>query len=196
MSRMGRIKLMNFVLFQAGWFACVLGAANGYPWVGPLAAGAALLAHFRWADRPRVEARLLAICVLAGLLFDALLLATGWVGFPSGQWLPGLAPYWMACMWLLFGTTLNLSMAWMHKRYSLAALFGAIGGPLAYLAGERLGGIMLTQQLPALIALAVGWGAITPLLVHMASKLNGFRHKPLPDYVLTGIGRQGASHHA
>ena len=27
-----RTSLLNYVLFQSGWFVCVLGAAAGYPW--------------------------------------------------------------------------------------------------------------------------------------------------------------------
>jgi hypothetical protein len=30
--------LGNFVAFQTGWFACVLGAANGMPWLGVIVA--------------------------------------------------------------------------------------------------------------------------------------------------------------
>ncbi|MEK9940662.1 MAG: DUF2878 family protein, partial [Methylotenera sp.] len=26
--------IINFVLFQLAWFACVLGAANSQPWLG------------------------------------------------------------------------------------------------------------------------------------------------------------------
>ena len=196
MTRLGRIKLLNMLLFQAGWFACVIGAARGYPWLGPLLVAPMVLLHLFWADRPGIEARLLAVCGVAGLLFDALLLASGWVSFPNGWWLPGLAPYWMACMWLLFATTLNLSMSWLHGHTGLAALFGAVGGPLAYYAGERLDGISLTHAVPALIALAAGWALITPMLVRIASKLNGFAAHKLPDYVLTDIATGKASRNA
>ena len=27
--------VINFVLFQIGWLACVVGGATGYPWFGP-----------------------------------------------------------------------------------------------------------------------------------------------------------------
>ncbi|MEY2746222.1 MAG: hypothetical protein RL112_1264, partial [Planctomycetota bacterium] len=29
-------SLWNFAMFQAGWFACVLGAAERQWWIGPL----------------------------------------------------------------------------------------------------------------------------------------------------------------
>ncbi len=32
--------LLNFAAFQIGWFACVLGAANGFPWLGPVVVAA------------------------------------------------------------------------------------------------------------------------------------------------------------
>jgi hypothetical protein len=40
-----------------------------------------------------------------------------------------------------------------------ATAFGVIGGPIAFLAGERLGAVTLAQPLlPALLRLAVAWG--------------------------------------
>ena len=194
MTQLAKIKVANLILFQAGWLACVLGAAQGFPWTGPLAVAAIVLAHLCWAEQPAVEARLLAICTLVGVLFDAGLLATGWVSFPNGWWLPGLAPYWMAAMWLLFATTLNLSMSWLKGHAKLAAVFGAVGGPLAYLGGERLGGIELLEQWPALVALAVGWGVVTPALTWLASKLNGFGSNRLPPYVRRDVTARGATH--
>ena len=53
---------INFLLFQIAWFACVLGAANNLPWVGPLVVGLIVIYHlraraFRWpraaTDRQR-----------------------------------------------------------------------------------------------------------------------------------------------
>ena len=44
--------LLNFVAFQCGWFACVLGAARGWPWAGTAVAGAIVGAHVLRAARP------------------------------------------------------------------------------------------------------------------------------------------------
>jgi hypothetical protein len=95
MTRMGLLKLVNFLLFQAGWLACVLGAARGLPWIAILYGVPALALHLRWARRAFLEFRLILVCVLTGLVFDSLLLASGWVAFPNGWWIPGAAPYWM-----------------------------------------------------------------------------------------------------
>ena len=164
--------LANFLFFQAGWFATVLGAANGAPWLGPLAVLVAVVLHLRTANDAAAELRLLASAVALGLLADSLLLATGWIAYPNGSWLPGLAPYWIVTLWALFATTLNVSMRWMSGRYLLAAVFGAIGGPLSYLAGARLGAMTFVQTEAALAALAVGWGLAMPLLMWLAARFD------------------------
>jgi hypothetical protein len=175
--------VINFVLFQLGWFACVLGAANGRPWLGPLVVLVAVAVHLLRARRPMPELRLVLYAMLLGLVADSLLLATGWLRYPSGLWLPGLAPYWIVAMWALFATTLNLSLGWLRGRPLLAALTGAIGGPLSYLAGQKLGGIELLAPLPALVALALVWAVAMPLLAWLALRCDGVSPSDLPDYV-------------
>lgn len=173
----------NFILFQAGWFATVLGAANGMPWLGPIVVLAAAVIHLRTTRLPQVEVRLLASAMTLGLVVDSLLLASGWIAYPNGNWLPGLAPYWIVTLWVLFATTLNVSMRWMHGRYFIAALFGGIGGPLSYLAGSRLGAMVFVDSTAALIALAVAWAVAMPLLVWMAARMDGTRAPVRPSYI-------------
>jgi len=74
----------------------------------------------------------------------------------------------MVCLWLNFAATLNVSMAWLSGRYLLAAAFGAIGGPLAYYSGARLGATEALPTTNGMLLLAVGWGLMTPLLVWLA----------------------------
>jgi hypothetical protein len=175
--------LLNFIAFQLGWFACVLGAANGMPWLGPIVVTAAVALHLFRARRPRPEFWLIAIAMALGLAVDSLLLATGWLSYPSGLWLPGLAPYWIVAMWALFATTLNVSMGWMSGRPLLSALMGAVGGPLSYLAGEKLGAIELYPTAYALVALGLAWAVAMPLLSWLAPRLDGIRETALPGFV-------------
>ena len=76
-------------------------------------------------------------------------------------------------MWMLFGTTLNMSMGWMKRRPWLAAGFGAIGGPASYFAGQKLGGIVFLEFVPAMVALAVGWAVFMPVLMALAECFDG-----------------------
>jgi hypothetical protein len=166
---------LNFVLFQAGWFACVHGAASGVAWAGALCVAAIVGWHlFHAADRT-AELRLLAVAMLLGFLWENLLARSGWLrypgNYPGNDAFAGMAPYWLVLMWALFAITLNGSLAWLKPRPWVAALFGAVGGPLAFLAGERMGAVVFvssTSALAALAALAVGWAAMTPLLLAVA----------------------------
>jgi len=172
--------LLNYALFQMGWFACVFGAAYDRSWLGLFVVLLAVTVHLTTARLPLREAGLLLICALIGLTFDSALLMTTWVSYPNGSWFPGLVPLWIVAMWVLFGTTLNRSLAWLRGQPWIAFLLGAIGGPLSYLAGERIGAIDITQPLAAMSALAVGWGLVLPLLFAVSAKLDGFTRASHP----------------
>ena len=168
-------KLLNFVAFQAGWFSCVLGAANSLPWLGLVAVAIVLSLHFTISTRPLQEAALVILAVLMGLVFDSLLVSSGWLIYPNGMLAPGIAPYWILAMWALFATTLNVSMSWIKVNLALAAVMGAIFGPLSYMAGQRLGALEFVDYYASLVALAVIWAIAMPLLVVAARNFNGFR---------------------
>ena len=165
--------VLNFLLFQVAWFATVLGAAANLPWLGPVVVTAAVAIHLRQSRWPAMESGLVLAAVLMGLVADSLVVATGWVAYPNGTWIPGLAPYWIVTLWAVFATTLNVSMRWIHGRYLLAAVFGAIGGPLSYAAGARLGAMTLVDPVMAIAALAMLWSLAMPLLAFTASRLDG-----------------------
>jgi hypothetical protein len=71
-------------------------------------------------------------------------------------------------MWALFATTINVSMAWLKNRWLLASSMGAIFGPLAFIAGERLGAVQFIDRPLALLTLAVGWACLMPMLLWLA----------------------------
>ena len=162
---------VNFILFQAGWFACVLGAARGFPWQGALAG--LLIAGFTVlrSKHPRGELALAAAAALGGLAFDSALALSGWVDFEGAVPVSSLAPVWMVVLWALFATTLNVSLRWLREWPALGVLFGAVGGPVAYYAGERLGALSFTDSMLGLTAVAVGWALATPLLLALARRL-------------------------
>jgi hypothetical protein len=164
----------NIALFQAGWFACVLGAAHGLPWIGAMAAAAIVAWHALRAARPVRELALIGVAVALGALFETVLLQSGFVRFPHGGLFDGLAPYWMVALWALFATTLNVSLRWLRAHPALGALLGAIGGPVAYYAGARLGAIELAAAGGSLAAIAIGWALLTPLLLASARRLDGY----------------------
>jgi sigma54-dependent transcription regulator len=74
----------------------------------------------------------------------------------------------MVALWLNFAATLNVSLAWLRGHYALAAAFGAVGGPLAYYGGAKMGATEVLPSQGGLLVLAIGWGVMTPVLVWLA----------------------------
>ena len=134
--------IVNFAAFQIGWFACVLGAAHGWPWAGTAIAAAIVAAHVYRAARPAEELKLIGIALCLGAVWDSLLFTLGWLDFKTGVLIHGVAPHWILAMWALFAITLNVSLRWLQGRWLVAALLGAVAGPLAYWAGARLGAVV------------------------------------------------------
>jgi hypothetical protein len=102
-----------------------------------------------------------------------MLVAAGWVTYKAGLFSAYFAPYWIITMWVLFATTLNVSMRWLRGKPKLAAFFGFYGGPASYIAGQQLGGIVLTNQVASLLALAIGWAIMMPILMRLSENLDG-----------------------
>jgi hypothetical protein len=174
-SAMGwRPVLINFAIFQLCWFACVLSGAAALPAIGISVVAVAVVYHLSRARRPLPEAALLVSAGLIGAAWDGQLAGYGWLIYPSGEFAHWIAPSWIIAMWVSFATTLNVSMRWLRGRPELAVLFGAIGGPLAFYAGQRLGGVQFSDTLVALAALSAGWALITPMLVALATRLDGY----------------------
>jgi hypothetical protein len=171
--------LLNYVAFQVGWFACVLGAANQLPWLGPVVVCALLALHLYLAPHALEEGKLLLVTGIIGLAWDSLLVALGLLVYPSGMLVAGMAPYWIVAMWMHFATTFNISLGWLKGRPLIAAVLGGTGGPLAYYAGFQLGGVAFPAPGPALAALALGWAVMMPVLLYLAERFNGFAPRVL-----------------
>ncbi len=171
------LTLLNFLLCQVGWFASVLGGANQLPWVGPVVVAIVIAWHLRIAARPAEEAMLIIVCGVVGAAFDSVLVAAGWLSYPSGLLSAVLAPYWIVAMWMLFATTLNSSLRWLRNRTALSAGTGFVAGPLSYIAGAELGGVEFLDKSAALAALAIGWAVMLPALTAVAARFDGMTVK-------------------
>ena len=170
--------LANFVLFQIGWFACVLGGARDWPWLGTSIAMMIVGWHVVRAARPRVELILILLAAGIGAVFDSVLVAVGWVEYASGTLLPGTAPHWIIASWMLFAATLNVILRWLRRSRLAAVALGAVGGPLAYWSGARLGAMVFVVPIAATTAIAFGWAVLTPCLMWLAQCFDGYERMP------------------
>lgn len=167
-------NLANFAIFQVAWFLCVSAAADGSIWVGVGAAAATVALHLAIIAVPERRAREAGYIVVVGLvgtLLDSGLGALGAIRYPGTDeaWTYAIAPPWIASLWVLFATLPHHSLAWLVGRPALAALLGAIGGPLSFYAGLRMGAVGVGDEpLMTWGALALEYALATPLLLHFA----------------------------
>jgi len=156
-------NLWNFLAYQLAWFAVLISAGVGVAWAGATAAILVTAVHVALRREP-LELQLIALAAVIGLLVDSTLAITGQVRFASA-WPAGFAPYWMVSLWIVFATTLNHSLRWLMSRPVAAALAGAIGGPLAYLAGAKLGAPTIATPAMTLPFIALLW---TPAMIALS----------------------------
>ena len=171
-------QLANFAVFEAAWFACILGVAHGVPAWGTAAVVAAIAWHAAISARPATELVLVGLLCAIGLVAESLVVAQGHVAYPAGQPVAWLAPYWMVALWGEFAIALNVTLRWLKRRPLLAAVLGAIFGPLSFLGGVRLGGARFIDERTALVTLACMWAALMPLAMWLSDRLDGVSTLP------------------
>lgn len=159
-------KIINIVLYQIGWFSCVLGAAYGYTFSGALGAAALVVLHLYLTDNRKAEIQLVSFACMLGVLVDSLQQATGLFAFKTDPRWPLWLPLWVFIIWAQFMTLFRFALHWLSGRYLIGAILGAFGGPLAYWGGIRLGAASFGDSpLLTLVVLAVVWAGVTPLLL-------------------------------
>lgn len=172
---MTKSMITNFLLFQLGWFACVLGGAYDQVFLGSMIAMAVIVYHIYRAVDAAQELRLLAVALVIGLVFESVVTSQGLARYSHGQVIDYIAPLWMILMWPLFATTLNLSMRWLKNLAPLLiALVGALFAPLAYYAGNRLGAVGYDYFILSMGIIAIAWAVLLPALVTISVKLDGY----------------------
>ena len=163
-------NLANFAAFQVVWFAVVLGAAAGVHLPG-IAAVLLFLAVFLWrSPRRAADACVIGLVTVAGFTVDQAAVLAGAQVFDQETARLGLVPLWIAGLWAAFAATLDRSLAWLQRRLPLAAVLGAVFGPLAYLGAEGLGALRIggPERAVSLLVLAAEWAAMMPLSLWLA----------------------------
>ncbi len=162
--------VLNIITYQIAWFACVLGAANQLPWIGTSVALAVAALHLALTSQRPAELKLIVAAAVIGLILDSALSSSGLVVFASGVWIEGIAPHWMLGLWIAFATTLSVSMRWLMARPVLAIAFGALGGPIAYYAGMKLGAMTIHSD-SSLFVIGIAWAGAMWLLAKIAARV-------------------------
>lgn len=164
-------SVKNFILYNVGWFATVYFAAQSQAWIGNCAIALVVVAHLLSVTHWRKEALFLAIAGLVGLAWETVLVWTGMLSYPASPGLGVIAPSWIIAMWVLFATTINVSLSWVKRRWWLAALFGGIGGPLAFVAGQAFGAVKFGDPVITPLVIGIGWAVLLPVLCNIADRI-------------------------
>jgi hypothetical protein len=169
---------INFIIFQACWFACVMGAAKNLAWLGPLLVIITLpLQIHHLTENHRAEILFAIICGISGSLLETLMIVAS-VYAPVDQRWGQISPPWMAALWFNFAMLVSISLTWLKGKYVTAALLGGLAGPVAYWGGEKLGALRVAEAFSTgYVILAVMWGLALPLLVYLHERLTGAKPK-------------------
>ena len=162
-------KLINFILFQSIWFILILAAAHE-SFYG-LVIGFLLILVQYWHGKLMVpDLKLILTSTMIGFAHDTSLNYFKFIQY-NIDFNAYYSPVWIIELWISFALTLNHSLAWLGNKKLLQMIFGLIGGPLAYIAGEKLGAIYMINTM-TLYVLALSWACITPLLFQFKKKVS------------------------
>lgn len=119
----------------------------------------------------KVDAKLLSLMVVmvaVGVIFDSLMAIKNLVVFTQPD--SFFIPVWLISIWWLFILLIPVMVPVFFSRLALAALLGAIFGPLSYASGSALQVLHLQGGLAAGLY-AIFWGLYFPLVIFAAGKL-------------------------
>lgn len=170
---MNRWNVVNAVLFQVAWFACVLGGAQGNALWG-LAAVSLLLTHSVLLGNIQRDLLLAGGAASVGFVVDTVWIRSGVLNYAGAA----VAPVWIVLLWVAVGLTLNHCLSMFKSRPWLGGLLAGLGAPLSYLGGERLGAVSIDEPLQLL------WIAPVWLLLFAAAftlaRHSAVSYPPLP----------------
>lgn len=149
--------LLDIILFQIAWFACVLSSVSPFPLLLPLLGSFIILV--RSASTQGIT-RLLPFavsCLAMGLGGDACLVYLGFIDFSDYPSIFGV-PFWMLLLWLNFGLMLHPLFEWFLKDGRRCFLGFSLGGALAYYSGHKFGVLHFEQGWYSGLAVAIEWG--------------------------------------
>lgn len=139
----------NFLVFQLGWIC----SAYFHDYRAFLINMAILFWLYLvepWSKR-RVKLTLQFVAI--GLIIDSILYYVGVLYFSGAS---VMIPLWLISLWVLFSTTLTVSLSWLMENKYYAMVGGAIFGPLAYWSGQQFDAIVIVNVYSYII-LSLSW---------------------------------------
>ncbi|WP_063651822.1 DUF2878 domain-containing protein [Aliivibrio fischeri] len=157
--------LINAVWFQLAWLAAIIYKQQAIPFLL-----LSVLIHLWVSPSRKQDAMMITVIGIIGVISDSFLSLIDIFAFANNV----IIPIWLIMIWAHFSIALNHSLKWLSRFHIVAiSLFGAIAGPLNYLAGQRLGGVEFVYSLNiALFAVAVIWAVNLPVFIIIQKRIN------------------------
>lgn len=172
--------VVNALIFQMGWWACIFGVAMNHEIPALLFCCALVCIHLYRSAIRTTEIKLLLSAWVLGVGIDSTLQYSSVINF-YGWALGLLSPFWLWMLWILFASTLNTSLAVLKKAHLILSAFtGLVFGPITYIAGAQLGAASFDNTLPHITILGVTWMLGMPALVWMAQLFSIETDRGLP----------------
>lgn len=158
-------NVLNGVLFQLTWFACVLGGAASTS-VWGIGAVALLLGHSGFAGTISRDVVLASAAAAVGFVVETMWIQSGVLNYGAVM----VAPVWIVLLWAAVGLSLNHCLSMFQYRPWLGGALAGLGAPLSYLSGERLGAVSIADPLQ-LLWISVVWFLLFALAFRLARAL-------------------------
>jgi hypothetical protein len=169
--------VLSGLLFNVGWFSCILASRYGVPLGAWGLVAAIVFVHLALTAKAyrRSEALSALVITVLGAALDTAMLSAGVLRF-QGSSEPTLTfVLWIAAFWLNFAILLGVALRWLRGRWWLSVLLGAVSAPGTYYAGELLGALELGELMGdtkrnAMIAIGVEWAIALPVIVWISAR--------------------------
>lgn len=176
--------LLNLVAYDACWTVAMFGAGRAWWWAGPVLIVLSTAGQLLLGPSPARLGAIILAGSAVGVISDIAASALGLFTFNGSRAQFVLVFF---ALWINFGTTLTPTLRFLWRRPLGAALLGAVGGPLAYWVGRKIGAITLADnQLAPLAWCSVQYGLLTPLWMLSADR---FFRAEAPPATRTGATR-------
>lgn len=165
-------RTFSTFIFYVGWIICLKEASLEHSYYG-LALVISFIAFYLYNSSCRkADYFLLSLVLIIGPLSDIFYERMGLLKYHSistlTSWLP---PLWVFILWGLFGANIHL-FSWLYRRWWLAILLGALGGPISYLSVVKLGGASVLKPMPlTLMAIGGMWAIFLPAFIWLNAYL-------------------------
>lgn len=158
-------KIINFILFQLLWVACVLGADNQTIWPALSIILIMLVIFLLPAIRAKNDFIFILTCLVLGFILDSSLAYFNFIDYSFNYGFSRIAPLWILFLWVGFALTLNHSMAWIFNNAKLGYLLMALGPPLSYISAGKLGAVSINNMLLTSLLVSLSWMLVFKILL-------------------------------